>query len=294
MSAANVKSYYGGFLLKRGDSDKRKVWSGKKHKITADHVTELQKDLKLVGVYTSKIDGGFGQLTQEAVRRFKWNAKNIKRRLKNKNIVRVSKSFTGSINGIVDDNTKKELLSWKQKNHKATGDLIRVKELEFTNIQVGSVFRKIPHPCISDDDIVVSCELLEHLVQADEKAKELSLMLNLNQAMRISGVKVTGAVVKPASKSQHLIGHAIDCNIIDGNNWNRTKDFKNNKQTKNAKVFIKAMKANGMRWGGNFSKKYDPPHFDKNLNAMSKDFEYKYFFNQRIITEKHVIPLITW
>ena len=294
MVAANVKSLYGGFLLKRGDSDKRKVWSGKKHKASADHVRDLQKDLKSVGVYTSKIDGGFGGLTQAAVKRFKWNAKNIKRRLKNKNVVRVTTSFTGSINGIVDDNTKKELLSWKKKNHKATGDLIRVKELEFTNIQVGSVFRKIPHPCISDDDIVVSCELLKHLVQADEKAKELSLMLNLNQAMRISGVKVSGAVVKPASKSQHLIGHAIDCNIIDGNSWNRTKDFKSNKQTKNANAFIKAMKTNGMRWGGNFSNNFDPPHFDKNLNATSKDFEYKYFFNQRIITEKQVIPLISW
>lgn len=296
MSVVNVKNLYGGFLLKKGDNDKRKVWAGKKHKVAADHVADLQKNLKAVGVFTSKVDGDFGKLMRDAIKRFKWNAKNIKRRLKNKSIVCSHKSFSGVINGLVDVNTKKELSAWKLKSHKATGDLIRIKELEFTNIQIGSGFKRIPHPCISDDDIVISSVLLEHLVQADEKAKELSVMLNFNNAMRVSGVRVSGTVVKPASKSQHLIGHAIDCNIIDGNSWNNKKTFKANKETKNARKFIKAMKANGMRWGGDFKgkNKFDPPHFDKNLNAYSKDFEYKYFFNQRVVTEKHVIPLVSW
>ena len=296
MAMVNSKDLYGGFLLKKGDNDKRKIWAGKKHKVAATHVTDLQEDLKAVGVYTSKIDGGFGNLTVDALKRFKWNAKNIKRRLKNKNIVCAPKRFTGVINGLVDVNTKKELSAWRMKNHKATGDLIRIKELEFTNIRIGTGFRKIPHPCISDDDIVVSSVLLEYLVHADNKAKELSLMLNFNNAMRVSGVKISGAVVKPAGRSQHLIGHAIDCNIIDGNNWNSKKTFESKKETKNARQFVKAMKANGMRWGGDFKdkKKFDPPHFDKNLYAYSKDFEYKYYFNQRVVTEKHAIPLVSW
>ena len=294
MTIKKPKDLYGGFILKYRDSDKRRTWGGKKRKFSANHVADLQNHLKEIGVYTGTVDGGYGIATREAVRRLQWNSKNIKRRLKNKSIVQVSRTFISSVSGMLDINTKKELASWINKKHKATGDLIRVKELEFNNIQVGSGFRRIAHPCVSDDDIIISCELLKYLVYADEKARDLSIMLNLNQAMRVSGVRVSGAVVKPASKSQHLIGHAIDCNIIDGNNWNTKKTFKSKKETTKAKKFIKAMKANGMRWGGDFSGNFDPPHFDKKLSSATKDFEYKYFFNQRIISEKHIIPLISW
>jgi len=70
------------------------------------------------------------------------------------------------------------------------------------------------------------------LTEFNEKAKNKSVTIKINQAFREHDVKVTGAVVTPASKSQHLIGHALDCNIVDGSSWNNSSDFKNKKQTK--------------------------------------------------------------
>jgi len=53
------------------------------------------------------------------------------------------------------------------------------------------------------------------------------------------------------------------------------------------------MKSNGLRWGGDFSS-VDTPHFDKQVAASSSGYDYRYFFNQRMISEKHNILLKTW
>lgn len=42
----NSNELYGGFTLKKGDSDKKKTWAGKKHDAAGDYVELLQKDLK--------------------------------------------------------------------------------------------------------------------------------------------------------------------------------------------------------------------------------------------------------
>jgi len=180
-----------------------------------------------------------------------------------------------------------------QKNYTSTGDLIKIKEKNFDNIELGDDFKTITHPNIASDELIISSSLLDCLIQADTIAKELSIIIKLNQTFRVNGVKVSGAVVKPASKSQHLIGHAIDCNIVDGDNWNNSKTFKKNQETENAKKFIKATKKNGMRWGGNFSK-VDTPHFDKQVVSSTLKYDCKYFFNQRTISEKQCIKLKCW
>lgn len=73
----NSNELYGGFTLKKGDSDKKKTWAGKKHDAAGDYVELLQKDLKKMGVFLSKIDGDFGKKTHDAVKRFQWNAKTL-------------------------------------------------------------------------------------------------------------------------------------------------------------------------------------------------------------------------
>ena len=114
-------------------------------------------------------------------------------------------------------------------------------------------------------------------------AKKSNVVIKINQALRIYGAKVTGSVVPPATKSQHLIGHAVDCNIVDGTSWNTASDFKKSTQTNGAKTFIDAMKKEGYRWGGDFSK-VDTPHFDKQLNSSSFDYDVKFFLNQKQIS----------
>lgn len=290
---SNPSDLYGGYTLKKGDNDKKKNWSGKHHTSTGNYVSLLQTDLKNIGVYLAKIDGDFGKKTHDAVRRFQWNAKNIISRIKSKIVTQVAKTFTDKIDGVVGNNSKKELAIWNNKKYNVTGDLVRVKENKFSNLQLGDGFKVISHPSINSGELVVSSVMVILLKKANKKAKELSLYINLNQTMRVNGIKVTSAVVTPASKSQHLIGHAIDCNIVDGDNWNTSKTFKEKKESEKAKKFIVYMKEKGMRWGGNFSN-IDTPHFDKQVLSSSFDYDCKYFFNQRMISEKQNIPLKTW
>lgn len=238
---------YGGYTLKKGDNDKKKIWSGKHHTSSGNFVNLLQTDLKNIGVYLAKIDGDFGKKTHDAVRRFQWNAKNITSRIKHNIITQAPKTFTDKIDGVVGKNSNKELAAWKTSHYTVTGDLVRVKETKFSNIELGDGFKVISHPNINAGELLVSSSLVDYLKSANKKAKELSLSIMLNQTTRVNGVKVSGAVVTPASKSQHLIGHAIDCNIVDGDNWNSSKTFKDKKESENAKKFIAAMKENGMR-----------------------------------------------
>lgn len=161
----------------------------------------------------------------------------------------------------------------------ATGDLVRVPTESLSNIELGPFFKHIGKPIVSSSEIIISKPAFKLIKEMNAIAKKLKLTIKINQGLRVHGVKVKGAVVTPATKSQHLIGHAIDCNIIDGKSWNSSKDFKAKKQTENAKKFIKEMKKKSFRWGGNFSD-VDTPHFDSLLNSDLFDYDVKFFLNQ--------------
>ena len=152
-----------------------------------------------------------------------------------------------------------------------------------SNIELSPAFKNIGKPIVSNTEVVVSRSASSMIQLMNDTAANLKITIYINQAFRIHGVKVTGSVVPPATKSQHLIGHAVDCNIVDGKTWNTSNDFKMNKQTKNADKFIEKMKEKLYRWGGNFSKT-DTPHFDKQLNASSFDYDAKFFLNQKQIS----------
>ena len=76
---------YGNYNLQRGDKDASKNWGGQIRKEEGRYVESLQKDLRTLGVYIWKVDGDFGRKTEQAVKMFQWNAKNMKKRLKNRN-----------------------------------------------------------------------------------------------------------------------------------------------------------------------------------------------------------------
>jgi hypothetical protein len=54
---------YGGFSLQRKDSDTNQVWGGEKRIAVANHVVELQQDLKELGfrIVGESSDGVFGR-----------------------------------------------------------------------------------------------------------------------------------------------------------------------------------------------------------------------------------------
>lgn len=180
----------------------------------------------------------------------------------------------------LDTKTQGMIRHWSQINFQVAGDLVRLQTDNFSHIQLISVFKKIGQPQVANTEFLISGAAVGMVELMNATAGHLGLIISLNQVFRTHAAKVTGAVVPPASKSQHLIGHAVDCNMIDGGRWNTSKDFRGDKQTDAARAFIKIMKANGFRWGGNFSKP-DSPHFDAQLNASQFDYDAKFFLNQQ-------------
>jgi len=58
-----------------------------------------------------------------------------------------------------------------------------------------------------------------------EEASKAGVVLHLNQTFRREGVPPAGAVVPPATRSQHLVSHAADLNIVDGSTINTNATF---------------------------------------------------------------------
>jgi len=281
--------------LKRGDSDDRSVWGGSKLATAPAYTVRLlQADLKAVGVYSDTIDGGFGKNTERALKIFQWCLKNSIQVIKSSALTTYTPSPTTTLSGTYDSSTATKLNDWITKKYIVTGDLVRISIPSLSNIELSPGFKHIGKPIVSKTELVLSKAAFPMIQLMNTTAKSLKLTIYINQALRLHGVKVTGSVVPPASKSQHLIGHAIDCNIVDGSSWNTSKDFKKKKQTANADKFIKAMKKGLYRWGGDFSQT-DTPHFDKQLNANTFDYDAKFFLNQKQLSsgdpiEKQLIP----
>lgn len=96
----------------------------------------------------------------------------------------------------------------------------------------------------------------------NEIAQKYNITVHVNSSYR-PDAHVKGAIVKPATHSNHMIGHAIDCNLIHkGKLYNSTLM---QTDTGIIRQFINDLKANGIRWGGDFGKP-DPVHFDDGLN----------------------------
>lgn len=111
--------------------------------------------------------------------------------------------------------------------------------------------------CIIDEDFE------PYLVKMNNIALKYNISVIVNSSYRVDA-HVPGAIVTPATHSNHMIGHAIDCNLeLNGILYNSVKM---QADTSIVRQFINEVKATtGMRWGGDFGKR-DPVHFDDGLN----------------------------
>lgn len=276
--------------LLKGDNDKKKKWGGKTLSEPPEYTVEqLQTDLKSVEVFTYTEDGDFGNKTVKALKFFQWACANVDACIKSGSRITRTKKVAIRATGKLDKATYDELKLWTNNCQVVTGDLIRVAFSSLTNIEAGSGFKKISSSSIMKDEVVISKAALPLLKELNKLAKEKKVNIKINQALRIVGVAVSGAVVTPASKSQHLIGHAFDLNIVDGTNWNTSANFKKKTESDNAKKIIKSLKSDSYRWGGDWGTP-DTPHFDSKLDSNSITYDAKFFLNQRSISKMHHIP----
>ncbi len=127
-----------------------------------------------------------------------------------------------------------------------------------------------------EGDCFVDEEFVPLLMQMNAIAEKHNMIVVVTSSYR-KDTNVKGAIVVPAKKSNHLVGHAIDCNVRD----KVTKEYYNSKKmgdgTGKDELFLEDVDRNtDLRWGQAF-KTPDSVHFDDALNIKKpKVWEEKY------------------
>jgi peptidoglycan hydrolase-like protein with peptidoglycan-binding domain len=288
----------GEIVLRQSDEDRARRWGGiVRQNLSGTPIADLQQALADVGVYTSTVDGQFGPGTLAALRRFQWFVINSRYRLR---VTAGAAPVTGVVTqypvnarvlftGQCDAVTATELRAWTTGFFRTTSLLVRVPVSRFTNITRAATFTTLAYPQATDDEVLVNGNFTG-LDTLDRVARGADLQLRLNQTFRVQGIAPRGAVVAPATRSQHLIGHAVDLNIVVAGTVIVSSQFTARTAPKEATDFVASAKAGGLRWGGDFGDT-DPPHYDQPV-TVAEDYDMNFFFCQRAYAAQHPLRQI--
>ena len=134
-------------------------------------------------------------------------------------------------------------------------------------------------PCKADVEFIPSLEKINNYAEQADVFVTSSFRTTTN---------VNGAIVKPATHSNHLAGHAIDMNV-DYNNGKRAISkvlIKYPDVPEPVRKFLSAVIADpSLRWGGNFNDK-DPVHIDDHLNKNLSTWRKRYEIMQKAVQLK--------
>jgi len=275
--------------LRRGDSDAAQRWGGRKQALgEITPVAELQADLRSIGLLGSKPDGGFGGETETAVEAFQAAVVHGARSIDGTGAIAPVAAAPLPQDGIVDSATADIVSGLVDAGRRLTGWLVRLDSGAMAATALSDGFDRIANPSVGAADIVVDVDFASALRRLDQSARGLQVRLIVTQALRLVGDAVSGAIVPPAKKSQHLIGHAVDLNIADGDVLNNSRLYAAKKWTANAKQFADGAVAGGLRWNAKFSP-VDPVHFDLQVDPNAPLWQAKYVLNQAMVALKHPI-----
>lgn len=240
-------------------------------------IAELQDALVAVGAIAVNERcqrGTFDKATAAGVRRFQWYYGNVAGYLDVGGTYRIRIPRVLTVDGVAGPKTLDALREFAQYGHRVAGQLVRVKFTElsrvYPNVGFTGLIFKDKNIGICDRDFYLD------LFAMNKKADELGLYVFVNQLFRVEGSLVSGAVYPPASNSAHKIGRAIDIQL--GTSHTKALPAAAIKAAKASEPFGKfrqAMKAHGLRYGGDFTKidkktkkgipDPDVPHFDRQL-----------------------------
>lgn len=133
-------------------------------------------------------------------------------------------------------------------------------------------------PCRADEEFIPSLEKINGY------AKQANVFIYVTSSFRTT-TNVRGAIVKPATFSNHLAGHGIDMNVQYGNGgWANSKVLaKYPNVPEPVKYFLKLIIDDPkLRWGGNFNTT-DPVHIDDHLNKDRAAWKKRYEVMQKAV-----------
>ena len=123
-------------------------------------------------------------------------------------------------------------------------------------------------------ELQADLDFLPHLDRLNQYAADLGVQIHVTSSAREPGRTVSGAIVPPAGRSNHLVGHAIDMNLQSSSGFfNSTKLKRSNFDNLPNEIRDLLNRINEdevLRWGGNFNKE-DPVHIDDNLNNRNPE-----------------------
>lgn len=93
----------------------------------------------------------------------------------------------------------------------------------------------------------------------------------VTSSFRKSGQVIGGAIVVPAKRSNHYVGHAIDMNLIENGVWCNSRCPKSDDLDRHigVKCFIEKIRNDpSLRWGGDFTVR-DVVHIDDGVNLRN-------------------------
>jgi hypothetical protein len=130
-----------------------------------------------------------------------------------------------------------------------------------------------------DKTIQIDSEFLNYVEIMDKLASGYGIKLIVQQSFRTIKEKVENAIVIPAKNSNHLVGHALDLNILFDGKYYNSKLLRNYTQLpENIKIFITGCRISGIRWGGDLEIN-DSVHFDDRLYEINEQ-RYNELYNQ--------------
>ncbi len=123
------------------------------------------------------------------------------------------------------------------------------------------------------DDLVVDKGFVEKINRINDYATNNNVKVFITDSFRATN-DVSGAIVTPSERSNHLVGHAIDMNLMYGANYGdycNSGCLSQDTLPQDIQVFIEDIRSDsGLRWGGDFSTP-DVVHIDDGLNLRSPD-----------------------
>ena len=120
----------------------------------------------------------------------------------------------------------------------------------------------------------VDADFMPHLDRLNQYALDCQVKIYVTSSAREPGRSVSGAIVPPASRSNHLVGHAIDMNLQSASGFFNSSKLKKSNFTnlpgEISKLIGLIRDDEVLRWGGDFSPE-DPVHIDDKLNHRNRD-----------------------
>lgn len=116
--------------------------------------------------------------------------------------------------------------------------------------------------------VVVDLAFVPCMDKINNYARENNVVICVTHSFRRKNQKLTKTIVPMATKSNHLVGHAIDMNVLFNGVLYESKDMYKTKWDTlplNVKNFLNQVRKDPiLRWGGDFSPE-DPVHIDDKL-----------------------------